>query len=103
MWGLAVRPQVSFIVSQWAAAPGARVASVAWPVGDAIAITAASFDAVCATLPLRSVGFEAQADAEGRRFIWLDRDTVNKLENLRGPSDSYSDVILRLVKMGEGA
>jgi hypothetical protein len=46
---------------------------------------------------LGSVGYKAQADAEGRRFIWLDPREADKLAALRGPEESYSDVILRLV------
>jgi predicted CopG family antitoxin len=34
--------------------------------------------------------------------IWLDPGVLAKLKALRGPSESYSDVILRLAK-GEGA
>jgi hypothetical protein len=61
-----------------------------------IAITAEAFEAIAATLPLGSVGFEAEPDAEGRRFVWLDCATVNKLTGLRGPSEGYSDAIFRI-------
>jgi hypothetical protein len=61
-----------------------------------IAITPAAFDAVAATLPLGSVGYEREPDANGERFIWLDPAVVNKLRHLRGPGESYSDVILKL-------
>jgi hypothetical protein len=37
-----------------------------------IAITQAAFDAICATLPLGSVGYENQIDERGERLIWLD-------------------------------
>ena len=33
--------------------------------------------------------------------IWLALDVVNKLRTLRGPGESYSDVILRLATDGE--
>jgi hypothetical protein len=39
------------------------------------------------------------AKAEVR--IWLAPDVVNKLRALRGPGESYSDVILRLATDGE--
>ena len=60
-----------------------------------IAITEAAFDAIAATLPLGSVGFEVEA-IEGERYVWLDPAVVNRLRAMRGPGESYSDVILRL-------
>jgi hypothetical protein len=39
-------------------------------------------------------------DRGGYRFI-VDRKTLDRLTALRGPGESYSDVILRLAK-GEG-
>ena len=50
-----------------------------------IAITPAAFDAIAATLPLGSVGYEAERDAQGNCLVWLDEWTVNKLGALRGP------------------
>jgi hypothetical protein len=64
-----------------------------------IAITAAAFEAIKATLPLGSVGFEPEPDAKGERYVWLEEGWVNKLSALRGPGESYSDVILRVVGM----
>jgi hypothetical protein len=61
-----------------------------------IAITQAAYDAICATLPLGSVGYENEADEEGNRLIWLDRAVVDRLRAMRGPGESYSDVILRI-------
>ena len=43
------------------------------------AITLAAFDAICATLQLGSVGYEAEANAKGERLIWLEPDAVDKL------------------------
>jgi hypothetical protein len=37
-----------------------------------IAITEAAFEAIAATLPLGSVGYEAEADAKGEMHIWID-------------------------------
>ena len=41
------------------------------------------------------MGFENAVDAEGQRLIWLDRGVVDRLGAMRGPGESYSDVILR--------
>ena len=38
-----------------------------------ISITAAAFEAIAATLPFGSVGFEQEPDAKGERIIWLER------------------------------
>ena len=62
-------------------------------------ITAAAFDAISATLPLGSVGFEREASATGEVLIWLERAAADRLLALRRPGESYSDVILRLVKL----
>jgi hypothetical protein len=40
--------------------------------------------------------------AQGEKLIWLDRAVVDRLRFLRGPGESFSDVIVRLVGM-EGA
>ena len=61
-----------------------------------IAMTQAAFDAIALTLPLGSVAYEQEANANGEREIWLAAHVVNRLRYLRGPGESYSDVILRL-------
>jgi hypothetical protein len=61
-----------------------------------IAITQAAFDAIARTMPFGSVNLEAGVDANGERYIWLPRAVVDRLRALRGPGESYSDVILRL-------
>jgi hypothetical protein len=60
------------------------------------AITVEAFDAIAGTLPLGSVGYKAEANERGERLIWLDRAVVDRLRSLRGPRESYGDVILRL-------
>jgi hypothetical protein len=60
-----------------------------------IAISPAAFDAIAATLP-GTVGFENDRDAEGNWFIWIPHDVLAKLNHMRGPGESYSDVILAL-------
>ncbi len=37
-----------------------------------------------------------------RRLIWLDHAVVNRLRAMRGPGESYSDVILQLVEIEAG-
>jgi hypothetical protein len=66
-----------------------------------IAITQAAFDAIARTMPFGSVNFEAGVDDKGERYIWLPRAVVDRLRSLRGPGESFSDVILRLAAEGE--
>jgi hypothetical protein len=65
------------------------------------AITPAAFEAIAAALP-GNVGFENKRDVNGDWFIWLEPGILAKLKALRGPGESYSDVILRVAK-GEEA
>ena len=58
-----------------------------------IAITQAAFDAIARTMPFGSVNFEAGIDDKGERYIWLPRAVVDRLRSLRGPGESYSDVM----------
>jgi hypothetical protein len=60
-----------------------------------IAISQPAFDAFVATMKLGSVGYENATDEQGQRPIWLD-PVVNSLRALRWPSESYSDVIIRM-------
>jgi hypothetical protein len=43
-----------------------------------------------------SVNYEAEHSADGQIYIWLAEGVLNRLKMLRGPDESYSDVILRL-------
>jgi hypothetical protein len=45
-----------------------------------------------------SVAYEVETNAEGKRLIWIERMWADKLGAMRGPGESYSDVIIRLVK-----
>jgi hypothetical protein len=67
-----------------------------------IATSQAAFDAIPGTLPfpLGSVSYENASNAKGERYVWLDPKVVEHLRALRGPGESYSDVILWLA--GEG-
>jgi hypothetical protein len=66
-----------------------------------LSITPVAFDAISATLPLGSVGF-GEAREKGERLIWVETAVVERLRALRGPGESYSDVILRLVEIETG-
>ena len=68
-----------------------------------IAISQAAFDAIASTMPLGSVGYENDANERGERLIWLALNVVDRLRALRGPGESYSDVILRLAKDSLGS
>ena len=61
-----------------------------------IAISQAAFEAIAATLPLGSVGYENGPSVNGERLIWLAPNVVNRLRTMRGHGESYSDVILRI-------
>jgi len=51
-------------------------------------------------MPVGSVGYENAPNNEV--YVWLDHVTVAKLRQLRGPGESFSDVILRVAE-GEAA
>jgi hypothetical protein len=57
-----------------------------------------AYEAIKATLPQDSDAWPAQHDGRGGVTIWLDRKFVDRLQAMRGPGESYSDVILRLAK-----
>jgi hypothetical protein len=58
-----------------------------------ISITADAFEAIRATLPKGAVVAPAP-DEDGGFYIWLHPSVVDKLRAIRGPGESYSDVIL---------
>jgi hypothetical protein len=62
-----------------------------------IAVCQAAFEAVAA-MPFGRVVYEPGLNAKGERLIWVELLALNKLDALRALSDSYSDVILRLVE-----
>ena len=37
--------------------------------------------------------------SDGERFIWVQKRAVVQLDLMRGPGESYSDVIIRLCKI----
>jgi hypothetical protein len=56
------------------------------------------YEAIKATLPEAAGSWPTQRDDRGLIRIWLDRQFVDRLAQMRGPGESYSDVILRLAK-----
>jgi hypothetical protein len=64
------------------------------------ALAAARHEALVATLPLATVAYEPEPNAKGERLIWLEEIWLNKLDAMRQPSESDSDLILRLIELG---
>ena len=64
-----------------------------------ISISQAAFDALAAMLSLGSVGYEFEVNERGERLVWLQTSVVDRLMAMREPSESYSDVILRLIEL----
>jgi hypothetical protein len=65
-----------------------------------IAISQAAFEAIAATLPFGSTSSENKTNERGERLIWLDHAVVARLRAVRGPGESYRDVILRVAAEG---
>jgi hypothetical protein len=63
-----------------------------------IRVTPEAYAAIAASLPSGTVGVEPQRGENGDYFVWLAPIVVDKLKALRGPDESYSDVILRVAK-----
>jgi len=63
-----------------------------------VAISRAAFDAIASTMPLGSVAYESEPNPNGERMIWLEPRVLDRLKAMRGPGESYSDVILRLAE-----
>jgi hypothetical protein len=61
-----------------------------------IAITPAAYPVIAATLAFGTVAVEPERGPDGSVHIWLDPGVLAKLKALRGPGESYSDVILRV-------
>jgi hypothetical protein len=76
-----------------------------WPVFTtmiAIAVTPAAHQAIKASL-LGTADATPRPGPDGLIRVWLDRKFVDRLAQMRGHGESYSDVILRLVKTGSSA
>jgi hypothetical protein len=63
-----------------------------------ISITLAAFEAIKSTLPDDADAFPPELDERGGVRFVVDHRTLDRLTALRGPGESYSDVILRMVK-----
>jgi len=63
-----------------------------------ISITLAAFEAISATLPDDGDAFPPERDERGGVRFVVDHKTLDRLTALRGPGESYSDVILRMAK-----
>ena len=61
-----------------------------------IPITEEAYEALKARIP--QIDQASSKSRNGRIRIWLDRKFVDQLLALRGPGETYSDVILRLTK-----
>jgi hypothetical protein len=64
-----------------------------------IIITEEAFEAIKAMLPVGSVAYEPEVNAEGQREIWLDGSAMSRLTSERRPGETFSDVILRLAAL----
>jgi len=64
----------------------------------AISITREAYAAIQATLPEGADSWPAQPHGPGHVRIWLNRKFIDRLGQMRGPGESYSDMILRLAK-----
>ena len=71
---------------------------IKWGPMVRVVISAKAFNAIRARPPLGNVFFERALTATGERYVWIERLWLNKITALRGPGESYSDVILRLVE-----
>ena len=63
-----------------------------------ISITLAAFEAIKSTLPDDADAFPPELDERGGVRFVVGHKTLDHLTALRGPGESYSDVILRLAE-----
>jgi hypothetical protein len=49
-----------------------------------IVISVEAFEAIAATLPLGSVGYQNETNANGERYVWQDHAMVARLWAMRG-------------------
>ena len=63
-----------------------------------ISISLQAYKAVTATLPRGTVAEPPQIDERGGVRFLVNRRTLDRLTALRGPGESYSNVILRMAK-----
>ena len=63
-----------------------------------IHVSAAAYQAIAAGVPEDS-RWPALRSSQGGFFLWLDKATVNQLKAARGPSEGFSETILRLASV----
>jgi hypothetical protein len=68
-----------------------------------ITVTAEAYVAIKATLPADTQTWPTSPAHQGDVVICLDQAMVDRLGAMRGPGESYSDVILRLGTSASGA
>ena len=61
-----------------------------------IAITDEAYEAIASTMSLGLMAFEQDLSPNGQRHVWLEPNVANRLRAMRGPGETYSDVILAL-------
>jgi hypothetical protein len=64
----------------------------------ASSITREAYEAIKSALPVDRDSWPPQSDGRGLIRIWLDRQYVDRLGQMRRAGESYSDVIMRLVE-----
>jgi hypothetical protein len=65
-----------------------------------LTITPAAYAVIVATHP--SSALKHSRAPSGEFYVWLKTEYVDRLRELRGPGESFSDVILRLAEASEG-
>jgi hypothetical protein len=66
-----------------------------------IALTDVAYEAIASNLPGGSARWPMQRD-RGQCFIQVEAAVVDRMRAMRRPGESYSHVILRLVKLDAG-
>ena len=65
-----------------------------------ITISGEAYAAIISTLPRTSSIAETKVAPDCEFAVWVPRDLVNRLRDLRQPGESFSSVILRLAERG---
>ncbi len=68
-----------------------------------VTISGKAYAAIASTLPATRSIAETKVTPEREYSIWLPRDVVNRLRDLRQPGETFSSVILRLTERGSFA
>jgi hypothetical protein len=63
-----------------------------------ITVAAEAYSAIKATLPADTQTWPTRPGDLGDGVIWPDQAVLDRIDAMRGPGESYSDVILRLAK-----